>query len=80
LTPEALTKHGAQHNKQTPMSSTIKRTPPRVSFSSITPNNIGTLRKINLVVFPVKYSEKFYKDVLLPEAEEFCKLGVPRSR
>ncbi|KAF7981880.1 hypothetical protein HWV62_31451 [Athelia sp. TMB] len=46
----------------------------RISFASITPNNIGTLRKINGVVFPIKYSEKFYQDVLLPELEEFCKL------
>ncbi|KDQ21426.1 hypothetical protein BOTBODRAFT_25866 [Botryobasidium botryosum FD-172 SS1] len=50
------------------------RTPPRISLSSITPSNLGTLRKLNSVIFPVKYSERFYKDVLLPEAEDFCKL------
>jgi len=26
------------------------------------------------VLFPIKYSEKFYQDILLPEAEDFCKL------
>jgi len=50
------------------------RTPPKIALSSITPSNLGTLRKLNSVIFPVKYSEKFYKDVLLPEAEDFCKL------
>ncbi|OCH95168.1 N-acetyltransferase NAT13 [Obba rivulosa] len=47
---------------------------PRVSFASLTPNNLGTVRKLNSVLFPIKYSEKFYADVLLPEAEDFCKL------
>lgn len=51
------------------------RQTPKIGLSSITPSNLGTLRKLNSVIFPVKYSEKFYKDVLLPEAEDFCKLG-----
>ncbi|KAL0956367.1 hypothetical protein HGRIS_002515 [Hohenbuehelia grisea] len=46
----------------------------RVSFASLTPNNLGTVRKLNSVLFPIKYSEKFYQDVLLPEVEDFCKL------
>jgi ribosomal protein S18 acetylase RimI-like enzyme len=50
------------------------RKPARISFASITTNNIGTLRKLNSVLFPIKYSEKFYSDVLLPELEDFCKL------
>lgn len=54
--------------------------PARVSFASITPNNLGTVRKLNSVLFPIKYSEKFYQDVLLPEAEDFCKLGRLSSR
>jgi len=50
------------------------RSPPRVSFASLTPNNLGTVRKLNSVLFPIKYSEKFYQDILLPEVEDFCKL------
>ncbi|EIN11843.1 N-acetyltransferase NAT13 [Punctularia strigosozonata HHB-11173 SS5] len=46
----------------------------RVSFASLTPNNLGTVRKLNSVLFPIKYSEKFYQDVLLPQAEDYCKL------
>jgi hypothetical protein len=57
------------HHK--PMSSTTQR----VSFASLTPNNLGTVRKLNSVLFPVKYSEKFYQDILLPEVEDYCKLG-----
>ncbi|KAG8933212.1 hypothetical protein FRC02_012286 [Tulasnella sp. 418] len=55
---------------------TVKKvkTPAKVSFASITPNNLGTLRKLNLVLFPIKYTDRFYKDVLLPEHENYCKL------
>ncbi|KII92896.1 hypothetical protein PLICRDRAFT_102424 [Plicaturopsis crispa FD-325 SS-3] len=48
--------------------------PARVSFSSLTPNNLGTVRKLNSVLFPIKYSEKFYETVLSPDLEDFCKL------
>ncbi|GBE81104.1 predicted protein [Sparassis crispa] len=56
------------------MSSATQRSPTRVSLSSLTPNNLGTVRKLNSVLFPIKYSEKFYQDILLPEVEDFCKL------
>jgi len=46
----------------------------RVTFASITANNIGTVRKLNSVLFPIKYSEKFYSDILKPEVEDFCQL------
>ncbi|KAG6903076.1 hypothetical protein C0995_006263 [Termitomyces sp. Mi166 len=46
----------------------------RVSFASLTPNNLGTVRKLNSVLFPIKYGEKFYQGVLLPQVEDFCKL------
>ncbi|KAF8813788.1 N-acetyltransferase NAT13 [Phlegmacium glaucopus] len=54
------------------MSTTNKS--PRVTFSSITSNNLGTVRKLNSVLFPIRYGDKFYKDLLLPEVEDFCKL------
>ncbi|KAH7322282.1 acyl-CoA N-acyltransferase [Rhizoctonia solani] len=46
----------------------------RISLASLTPNNLGTLRKLNSVLFPIRYSEKFYREVLEPELDEFCKL------
>ncbi|KAG7446313.1 N-acetyltransferase NAT13 [Guyanagaster necrorhizus] len=46
----------------------------RVSFASLSSNNLGTVRKLNSVLFPIKYSEKFYNDILNPDYEEFCKL------
>ncbi|EGN99817.1 hypothetical protein SERLA73DRAFT_180040 [Serpula lacrymans var. lacrymans S7.3] len=52
----------------------LPKTPERVSFASLTPNNLGTVRKLNSVLFPIRYSEKFYQDILLPELEDFCKL------
>jgi ribosomal protein S18 acetylase RimI-like enzyme len=45
----------------------------RISLGDLTPNNIGQLRVLNKVLFPVSYSDKFYKEVL--EVEEFAKLG-----
>lgn len=56
------------------------RTAERVSFSSLTLNNLGTVRKLNATLFPIKYSEKFYKDILSPELEEFCKLSSYGSK
>jgi len=53
--------------------------PSRISFTSLTPNNLGTVRKLNSVLFPIKYTEKFYEGVLLPEVEDFCKLGIEVS-
>lgn len=50
--------------------------PKRIDVAQLTPNNLGQLRKLNSVLFPVQYSERFYKDVLDPDAAEICKLGL----
>ncbi|KAL8281151.1 hypothetical protein RQP46_006509 [Phenoliferia psychrophenolica] len=52
------------------------RVPARVTLGELTVNNVGTLRKLNQVLFPVAYSDKFYKDVLDPEVspEDYSKL------
>ncbi|KAK9765354.1 N-acetyltransferase 5 [Basidiobolus ranarum] len=44
-----------------------------VGLGEVTVNNLGQLRRLNSILFPVHYSEKFYKDVL--EVGEFAKLG-----
>jgi hypothetical protein len=59
-----------------PMTSSKKSLSSKVAFASLTQNNLGTVRKLNSVLFPIKYSEKFYSDILLPEVEDFCKLSV----
>ena len=51
------------------------KTPAKVTFSYLTPNNLGVVRKLNSVLFPVRYAEKYYKDILAPEVEDFCQLG-----
>jgi hypothetical protein len=58
------------------MTSSKKALSTKVSFASLTQNNLGTVRKLNSVLFPIKYSEKFYSEILLPEVEDFCKLSV----
>jgi hypothetical protein len=45
----------------------------RIALGDLTPNNIGQLRALNSTLFPVNYSDKFYKEVL--EVGEFAKLG-----
>ena len=47
--------------------------PPRIDLGEVTVHNIRQLKKLNSVVFPVSYNEKFYKDVL--SAGELAKLG-----
>ena len=49
----------------------------RVSLSPCTLNNLGTVRKLNSVLFPIRYAERFYKDILLPEAEPYCQICAP---
>ena len=36
----------------------------------------GTLRKINSVVIPVGYSDKFYKDALDSDLDDINKIGA----
>lgn len=43
----------------------------------LTERKSGTLRKINSVVIPIVYSEKFYKDVLDPTLDDLNKLSEP---
>ncbi|EPQ31572.1 uncharacterized protein PFL1_00905 [Pseudozyma flocculosa PF-1] len=50
--------------------------PKRIDVADLTPNNLGQLRKLNSVLFPVSYSERFYKDVLDPDVASICKLGL----
>lgn len=50
----------------------------RTELGDITPHNIKQLKKLNQVVFPVTYNDKFYKDVL--EVGELAKLGTDNNR
>ncbi|KAM0791583.1 hypothetical protein ACM66B_006027 [Microbotryomycetes sp. NB124-2] len=52
------------------------RVPPRVTLGELTPNNIGTVKKLNNCLFPVAYTDKFYKDVLDPTVtpEDYSRL------
>ena len=50
-----------------------KSTRSLIDLGDITPQNLKLLKKVNQVVFPVVYHDKFYKDVL--EAGELAKLA-----
>ena len=45
----------------------------RTELGDVTVHNIKQLKRLNQVVFPVTYNDKFYKDVL--EVGELAKLG-----
>ncbi|XP_077985068.1 N-alpha-acetyltransferase 50-like [Glandiceps talaboti] len=45
----------------------------RIELGDITQHNIKQLKRLNQVVFPVSYNDKFYKDVL--EVGELAKLA-----
>ena len=57
-----------------------RRPPPRLSLASVDHNNIGTLRKLNSVIFPIVYTERFYVDTLVAEHADYCKLGSCKTR
>ena len=46
----------------------------RIELGDVTQHNIKQLKRLNQVVFPVSYNEKFYKDVL--HSGELAKLGT----
>lgn len=48
----------------------------RIDIASLTQNNIGQLRKLNSVLFPVRFGEKWYKDVLKEDVKEICKYAL----
>jgi hypothetical protein len=57
------------------MAPTTSRT---ITLDDLTPQNIGVLKKLNTVLFPVPYSEKFYKESLT--VGELAKLGILRKQ
>nr|GAT45441.1 predicted protein [Mycena chlorophos] len=48
--------------------------PRKPTFASLTLNNLGTVKQLNSVLFPIRYSPKFYAEILEPSVEDFCKL------
>lgn len=48
-----------------------------MELGDVTPHNLKQLKRLNQVVFPVSYNDKFYKDVL--ELGELAKLGKIRQ-
>ncbi|THU77263.1 hypothetical protein K435DRAFT_824382 [Dendrothele bispora CBS 962.96] len=52
----------------------------RVSFASLTLNNLGTVQRLNSVLFPIKYTEKFYEGKFLQTWFSMGVLAPYRSR
>ena len=45
-----------------------------IELGDITVHNLKQLKRLNSVVFPVSYNERFYKDIL--EVDDLAKLGT----
>ena len=65
-----------------PLVHPCRRAEKLISFGQVTEKNIEQLRKLNLAVFPVRYSNKFYTDIVASaqKKEEFTCLGVAPLR
>ena len=50
-----------------------------IDLGDLTDKNVGQLKILNAAIFPVKYNDKFYTDLLLPGREELTKLGMIHS-
>ena len=46
-----------------------------IDLGDLTDKNVGQLKILNAAIFPVKYNDKFYQDLLLPTREELTKLA-----
>lgn len=46
----------------------------RISLVELTANNVGMLKQLNQVLFPVTYKESFYKEAL--EWTDLSRLGI----
>ncbi|CEH16520.1 Predicted N-acetyltransferase [Ceraceosorus bombacis] len=50
--------------------------PHKIALALLTPNNVGQLRRLNSVLFPVRFSDGWYKDVLHKDVAAICKLAL----
>jgi hypothetical protein len=49
--------------------------PQRSALAALTPNNVGQLRRLNAVLFPVRFSERWYRDVLGRDVQLINRFG-----
>ena len=61
----------------TTMTTTTTSSSKTITLDDLTPQNIGVLKRLNKVLFPVPYSDKFYKESLT--VGELAKYGMTHS-
>jgi len=47
-----------------------------VQIVAITPNNLKQLQSINIATLPVRYTDKFYNDLLVQYNHEYLKFAI----
>ena len=50
--------------------------PLEVEIVAITPNNLKQLQSINIATLPVRYTDKFYNDLLVQYNHEYLKFAI----
>lgn len=58
------------------MSAIAKATAKHYQLGSINPANIQQLKTLNLATLPVRYSDKFYRELTINYAAEYLKYAV----
>lgn len=46
----------------------------KIELGDVTPNNVQVLKLLNIITLPVRYTDKFYKD-LVAKPPDFLKLA-----
>ncbi|CEL52444.1 putative N-acetyltransferase san OS=Drosophila melanogaster GN=san PE=1 SV=1 [Rhizoctonia solani AG-1 IB] len=61
-------------NVPVPIASPVVTLSERLSFVSLSPDNLDILKSLNAEIFPVPYPDAYYAAVVKPELARFCKL------
>jgi hypothetical protein len=62
-------------NVPVPIASPVVTLSERLSFVSLSPDNLDILKSLNAEIFPVPYPDAYYAAVVKPELARFCKLS-----
>jgi hypothetical protein len=53
--------------------------PLEIELADVTEQNLLQLRTLNMSYLPVRYSDKFYRELLANTPKEFLKFGLSRN-
>lgn len=75
MSPAVLVDVAAAASTTTPSVPVTATLNDRLSFVSLTQDNVHILKSLNSQIFPVPYPDAYYAVVVKPELSRFCKLS-----